>query len=120
MPEAPESERTALYRFYDDQNRLLYVGITGNPKARWHAHARDKDWWPQVARKTVEWFETRKSAERVEKVEVQEERPTYNLQHNPGRARELYNEENAQKRAEAAAVQTFNPWVEIHGRPDLG
>ncbi|MFJ6559937.1 GIY-YIG nuclease family protein [Streptomyces sp. NPDC091412] len=91
MSEPPE--RTALYRLYDAEDRLLYVGITTNPKVRWRAHARDKRWWPEVARKTIEWFETRKSAERVEKIEVEEESPVYNRNFNGDRRRELQNED---------------------------
>lgn len=94
-----QSERTAPYRLYDADDRLLYVGITVNPKARWSAHARDKHWWPEVARKTIEWFETRKSAERIEKIEVEEEGPAYNKVFNgPERRVELYNEELARTR----------------------
>lgn len=89
MPESPE--RTALYRLYDADDRLLYVGITTSPKHRWGAHARDKTWWGEVARKDVEWFERRKSAERIEKIEIEEERPIYNRTFNGDRRRELQN-----------------------------
>lgn len=85
----PPAERTALYRLYDADGQLLYVGITANPKKRWYAHGRDKHWWPEVTRKTIEWFETRKSAERVEKIEIEEERPVYNRNLNGDRRREL-------------------------------
>lgn len=92
MPEP--SERTAVYRLYDADDRLLYVGITTNPQRRWWQHARDKHWWPEVTRKTVEWFETRKSAERIEKIEVEEEEPVYNRVYNgPERRTELRNED---------------------------
>jgi excinuclease UvrABC nuclease subunit len=99
MPAPPE--RTALYRLYDAEDRLIYVGITSNPKARWAAHSRDKHWWPEVARKSVEWFETRKSAGRIEKIEVEEERPLYNKVFNGTERRtELYNQELKRKRQE--------------------
>jgi predicted GIY-YIG superfamily endonuclease len=86
------SERTALYRLYGADDRLLYVGISSNPKGRLGAHSRDKHWWPEVARHALEWFETRKSAERIEKIEVEEERPRYNKVFNGDRRTELYNE----------------------------
>ncbi|MFE6355895.1 GIY-YIG nuclease family protein [Streptomyces rochei] len=108
MPEP--SERTALYRLYDADDLLLYVGITHNPKRRWSAHSRDKHWWPDVARKTIEWFETRKSAERVEKIEVEEERPRYNKVFNGADRRvELYNEGVAKAAAEARALRSLEP-----------
>lgn len=108
MPDSPE--RTALYRLYDADGHLLYVGITANPKARWSAHSRDKHWWPEVARKTIEWFETRTSAERIEKIEVEEERPRYNKVFNGAERRvELYNEGVARAAAEARALEALEP-----------
>ncbi|MCT9092888.1 GIY-YIG nuclease family protein [Streptomyces sp. ASQP_92] len=108
MPEP--AERTALYRLYDVNDRLLYVGITANPKARWSAHSRDKHWWPEVARKAIEWFETRKSAERIEKIEVEEERPRYNKVFNGSERRmELHNEGVARAAAEARALAALEP-----------
>jgi predicted GIY-YIG superfamily endonuclease len=93
MTDEKPPERTALYRFYDANDRLLYVGITTNPKRRWYAHSRDKYWWPEVTRKAIEWFETRKSAERIEKIEIAEERPVYNRNLNGDRRHELQNED---------------------------
>lgn len=34
----PTQERTALYRLYDAGDRLLYIGISNNPEARWARH----------------------------------------------------------------------------------
>lgn len=76
------SERTALYRFYDAAERLLYVGITDSVEARFAAH-RDKFWWPEVARHTIEWIDTRQSAEAAEKAAMREERPLWNVQSSP-------------------------------------
>lgn len=110
MEPAPKTPQgTALYRLYNTDGRLLYVGITSNPKARWSAHSRDKHWWPEVARKTIEWFETRKSAERIEKVEVEEESPRYNKVFNGERRVELYNEGVARAAAEARTLEAQEP-----------
>ncbi|MFJ6729416.1 GIY-YIG nuclease family protein [Streptomyces sp. NPDC091281] len=110
MPEP--AERTALYRLYDADDRLLYVGITSNPKTRWGRHARDKHWWPEVARKAIEWFETRKSAERVEKIEVEEQHPKYNRTFNGTRRRELQNEDARREgRVQPAHREAIPEWV---------
>lgn len=118
MPVVPE--RTALYRLYDVGDVLLYVGISRNPKARLSAHSRDKFWWPEVAHHTLEWFETRKSAERVEKVEVEEESPKYNKVFNGAERRtDLYNEALARNRPPKVHDSTprgFYP--PFHGVPD--
>lgn len=76
MPES--TERTALYRLYDADGQLLYVGISSNPDARWRQHASEKGWWSDVTTKSVEWFETRKSAHRVEVAEIEDDEPLHN------------------------------------------
>ena len=38
-----------LYRLYDEDMTLLYVGITWNPFVRWTAHSKNHDWWGRVA-----------------------------------------------------------------------
>lgn len=69
--------RTGLYRLYDATGRLLYVGITHDPKARWRLHAVDKPWWHEVARKEVTWFETRTEAGIEELRAIETEGPLY-------------------------------------------
>ena len=73
--------RTALYRFFDAQGVLLYVGITVNPKQRWAHHATHKSWWPAVARRTTEWFETWRDALHAEQVAIVSEEPLHNKIH---------------------------------------
>jgi predicted GIY-YIG superfamily endonuclease len=41
-------QRTALYRFYDEHENLLYVGISNDPWRRWREHVYDKQWYPQA------------------------------------------------------------------------
>lgn len=62
MPTAT-AKRTALYRLYDANGVLLYIGISGDPKRRFRQHARTKHWWPEVVRKEEVWFDTRREAE---------------------------------------------------------
>jgi transcriptional regulator with XRE-family HTH domain len=81
-------ERTALYRFYDIDDQLLYVGITDNIPARWEGHARNKRWWSDVVRKVVEWHDDREAAALAEIAAIVAERPLYNVVHVPGRRSE--------------------------------
>lgn len=69
--------RTALYRLYDADDELLYVGITWNPESRWREHATRQPWWHKVARKTVEWHEDRPSAIAAEARVTAAEKPRY-------------------------------------------
>src|SRR5436190_14951554 len=81
MPESPE--RTALYRLYDADDRLLYVGVSNDPPYRMAQHAKDKPWWPTVATQKLEWLDTREEAFDAEKLAIFTERPKYNHVHNP-------------------------------------
>lgn len=71
--------RTALYRFFAANDSLLYVGITFDPPIRFAAHVACKPAWPQVARITIDWHDTRVAAERAERAAIQDERPTWNI-----------------------------------------
>lgn len=90
-----DDHRTALYRFYDEGGALLYVGITANVEARFAHHESRKEWWPQVARKTIEWFDTRPPARAAELQAIHDERPVHNVNGSPWAAgrRELDPEE---------------------------
>lgn len=70
--------RTALYRLFDDADRLLYIGVSHKPDVRWGQHSEEKEWWPQVERRAVEWHDTRGSAERAELAAILGEEPLYN------------------------------------------
>lgn len=79
MSEPPE--RTALYRLYGTEGRLLYVGISASPERRWIQHAEDKLWWPAVVRRDTEWFATRPEAAAAEVTAIRSERPCHNELH---------------------------------------
>jgi DNA-binding XRE family transcriptional regulator/predicted GIY-YIG superfamily endonuclease len=71
-------ERTALYRLFDEANRLLYVGITANPTRRWYGHASMSIWWGEVLLREIEWFPSRTEALAREAAEIAGRRPRYN------------------------------------------
>lgn len=77
------SERTALYRLFAADDTLLYVGVSSHIEARWKKHAALKWWWPEVARKTVEWLESRDAAEAAELEAIRTERPVHNVARSP-------------------------------------
>lgn len=76
--EVDEAARTALYRFYDAEDGLLYVGISDDPVSRARQHSREKDWWPEVARKTLVWYDSREAADLAETIAIGIERPANN------------------------------------------
>jgi predicted GIY-YIG superfamily endonuclease len=82
--QALDVKPTALYRLYDSEDRLLYVGVTIDTKRRLDEHRRGKSWWPQVTRKTIEWFDTRTLAQEAEDVAIRDEKPTFDATHRLG------------------------------------
>lgn len=76
------TERTALYRFYDVDDCLLYVGITDNPRARFKQHAAHKSWWGKVSMREIEWLDSRHEAEVAELTAIYRERPLHNVHGN--------------------------------------
>lgn len=76
------NDRTALYRFFDPDGLLLYVGITCNPPNRLWQHSIDKDWWDAIAEVTVEWHPSRQVAFAAEKQAIIAEQPKHNIIYN--------------------------------------
>ena len=75
----PDQERTAVYRFFDANGELLYVGLTNNTATRWDYHARRKPWWADVAGKSVTWYDDRPTAARAEAQAIRTEAPRWNI-----------------------------------------
>lgn len=61
VPNTTTPRRAAVYRLYDAQGTLLYIGSAYDPEKRCRAH-RTKPWWPEVARREDQWFATRRKA----------------------------------------------------------
>jgi Bacterial regulatory proteins, gntR family len=81
MPESPQ--RTAVYRHFDAQGDLLYLGISIDPEVRLKAHRDNHEPWVQAAvRYTVEWHDTRADALKAEADAIRVEHPRFNLTHN--------------------------------------
>lgn len=76
------TEQTALYRFFDRNDQLLYVGISKNAIRRMLDHAEEKSWWQFVKRSSIEYHPTRSDALRAEREAIEQEAPLYNITHN--------------------------------------
>lgn len=77
MTGLPDDRPTAVYRFFDASDRLLYVGITYDTVARWKGHAK-KPWWPDAVRRETVWFPTRTEAMIEESRAIRFENPVHN------------------------------------------
>lgn len=72
-----------LYRFYDHDGKLLYVGISNTWYQRFHDHERKAGWFSKVAYTTFEWHENRESVEAAELKAIRTENPEFNKANNP-------------------------------------
>lgn len=75
---------TNLYRHYDVDGRLLYVGISLSAIQRLCAHQKS-DWSKYIASVSVKTYATRASALLAERSAIKSEAPIFNAMHNGGR-----------------------------------
>lgn len=71
-----------LYRFFDEEENLLYIGITGDVWNRCKQHSKTQLWWSSVSTATFEHYENRIALEHAEKIAIHNERPKHNVIHN--------------------------------------
>lgn len=67
-----------LYRFYDVYERLLYIGITSDPRSRFGQHRASKDWWGDVAVRELTYLPSREALEEAERDAIRTEKPRHN------------------------------------------
>lgn len=73
-----EPSNQTLYRFFNAQHELLYVGITNNPFNRFSGHSKDKDWFKEIAYSTFEHYPNRLAVDKAETLAIRAEKPKYN------------------------------------------
>lgn len=84
VPSSPSSriqtDHTALYRHFDEDGVLLYVGITNKPDTRRRAHQKRAVWaeFADQTREEVKWYSTRQAALEAETEAIETEKPLFN------------------------------------------
>ncbi len=115
------SDITILYRHFDVNSALLYVGISCNPFERTKSHTESL-WFSDIANITLEHFPNRSVALKAEKAAIKTEFPKYNIHHNIARESlvPLYEEEKPKTfdtddwttvSEFAALVGRKSPWI---------
>lgn len=69
---------SCLYRYFDADGNLLYVGIAKDPDKRRREHERTSQWLHLATERTVEWYDDRDSALAAERRAIRDERPIHN------------------------------------------
>ncbi|MEU9578820.1 GIY-YIG nuclease family protein [Streptomyces chilikensis] len=116
--ESSRDGHTALYRFFDEQDVLLYVGITDRLTVRFREHSHHSKWWPLAVSHRVEWLAGRALADRTERQVIREEKPLFNVLHTP-RARLPLSEETGRQDVAANGGNSLLDDLKKHflGRP---
>lgn len=89
MPQHPLTfipNRPVLYRFWNADHELLYIGVTQNIHVRLAQHLQTQPWAHEIAAITVQLFRLYEYAREAEGSAIHSERPKYN-QHDPVRTR---------------------------------
>lgn len=71
-----------LYRHYDKDGTLLYVGVSGNPDKRLKQHRYASRWSELIEKMEIQKFASLKDALEAEKKAIIDERPLYNINYN--------------------------------------
>jgi hypothetical protein len=100
--------RCALYRHYDADNRLLYVGVTDCLSVRDRQHAATAVWHDKVARTETQWCLSRAHALALEAVAIVHEGPLYNVVHarKPKRISLVGSDSFAEQRSRGVSAST--------------
>jgi predicted GIY-YIG superfamily endonuclease len=73
-----------LYRFFDAEDTLLYVGLTVNPGRRMEKHRGTQPWWNDVARIEMEQHQDLATLRAAEREAIEHEQPLHNVRMNAG------------------------------------
>jgi len=73
------TKQTHLYRHFDAEGNLLYVGISKSTMDRLAQHS-EKDWYSSISNVTIEKFDERNDAIIAERKAIIAERPIWNKQ----------------------------------------
>ena len=75
-----DNGRTWLYKYYNKNGRLLYIGASSFPLNRmWHTNRRY--WGEEILTAWMKLYPTRLGALRAEKKAIENEKPKYNIVH---------------------------------------
>ena len=78
-----------LYRHFDANDNLLYVGVSSRISQRIKEHSIHSSWWQNVSKITLEHFEIRKEVLEAERNAIIAEQPKHNIIHKNGKIKDV-------------------------------
>lgn len=112
---------TSLYRHFDSDGKLLYVGIAFRWDHRTKQHAKYSEWYKNISVLKIEHFATREQAIVAEVTAIKTEKPQFNISHNGNKDALPEPELEKLTKAEMAnntlirRIVQFNPMYSIRG-----
>jgi predicted GIY-YIG superfamily endonuclease len=104
-----------LYRHFDKEGQLLYIGISLSTIKRLSQHAAGSIWFDQIAKVTIEHFETREEVLKAEHVAISTENPLHNInKRKPLHIRETQELQEDSEEELICRYVRFNPMYEMH------
>lgn len=79
VPPAKAAKRPCVYRHYDAEERLLYVGACANYDRRMDAHRCKAVWFKDIRRSAVEFYPSMREANKAENEAIWFEKPLHNV-----------------------------------------
>ncbi|CAB4218072.1 GIY-YIG nuclease superfamily [uncultured Caudovirales phage] len=70
-----------IYRLFNSEDRLLYIGITEDWARRFKQHSRVQPWWDRVASVKLEFVDSLETAQVLEANAIKREHPLHNSSH---------------------------------------
>lgn len=70
--------KTWVYKHFDEEGTVLYVGVSNDPMMRTRSHEKEADWFDDVRSIDVKSYPTREDALEAEANEILSSRPLYN------------------------------------------
>ena len=71
--------QTKLYKIYDAEETLLYVGVSISILRRFEEHLNSTKWSKTAATIKIETFDKRSSAIKAEELAIKSENPIFNI-----------------------------------------
>jgi predicted GIY-YIG superfamily endonuclease len=80
---------TALYRHFNSEGVLLYIGVSMTITGRMARHETDAVWFREIDHIKLQWFGSRSAALMAEEHAIKTEKPLYNVVFNEGKTHDL-------------------------------